>query len=358
MLFSAFASSAAPGRRTSASATAIVGAATKSGRERPRPRPRRRQKGDAITTQRSMFARVAGFVVVVVPALLLPLLVSLAVSPASSFSPATLGAADSFRQRRSRRGQTRRRPGLDRHRPPAMSSLGSDSNDGSNEKDEPENSPPSSPSSFGKEEGGSGDAEIREGSTLLCMYLSPIFDTPIDRAVQAVQKYCQSFPFAAVLPVQPLTYRTTPDGHVQLRFLRKKTSDKPGTDGGINFYVRQVEKPPEEEEEDDDDEEEEIDVPVGAAEQQQPSLLIEVKAKRNEYGQSITKMMAEKIIVTNFVNGLTGESSASSSPESEQPSTDSSSPGLTIKESVRDALLETVQVTSLYHKWMDIKFNQ
>ncbi len=50
--------------------------------------------------------------------------------------------------------------------------------------------------------------------TLLRIHLSVQPDVEIDLALEKVQRFTQSFPFAAVLPVQPLQYLPTHDGGV------------------------------------------------------------------------------------------------------------------------------------------------
>ena len=143
------------------------------------------------------------------------------------------------------------------------------------------------------------DYETEE--TLLKLHLAVLPGTSVDNAKQAVGKYCQSFPFAAVLPVQPLQYLPTDDGGVEVKFLRKKTDIKSCIDGGICFFV-------------------EADEDGG----------IDVTAKRNSKGQTIQKIMAERLVVTAFVSGITGEET----------------------DKYGQAPTNLVRVTSLYHKWM------
>jgi hypothetical protein len=146
---------------------------------------------------------------------------------------------------------------------------------------------------------------------LLCIDLAVQPGVPVDEAVAKVSKFCQSFPFAAVLPVQPLHYMPVyEDGGVEVKFLRKKTVTKSSVDGGIRFFLQTM--PGDDTEESDD------------------PTTIEVTAKRNSKGQVIAKLMAEKLVVTNFVAGITGEEVARFG----NPPTD------------------FVQVKSLYHKWM------
>lgn len=151
----------------------------------------------------------------------------------------------------------------------------------------------------------SSDYEAEE--TLLCIDLDVKPGTDVSQAEDAVSKYCRSFPFAAVLPVQPLQYLPGNDGGVEVKFLRKKTDIKSGVDGGIRFFLNTF-----------NDEEEE-----------EPPT-IEITAKRNSSGQVIAKLMAEKLVIKSFVDGISG------------------------KEDGRfgKAPTDLVSVKSLYHKWM------
>jgi hypothetical protein len=110
-------------------------------------------------------------------------------------------------------------------------------------------------------------------------------------ALSAVHQYCQTFPFAAILPVQPLTYipLTLPDGNpaVQVSFLRKKTAEKGSIDGGILFTCCLVS------EEDCDDE--------GLDNYKRR---IQLTAIRITEGQTVSKMFSEKQILLAFVKGL------------------------------------------------------
>lgn len=137
-------------------------------------------------------------------------------------------------------------------------------------------------------------------------------------ALAAVQKYTQSFPFAAVLPVQPLTYLPVrmPDGSSALRvtFLRKKTQEKGSQDGGILFKSVLVS-------EEDCDED-------GLGNYKK---LIELTAKRITKGQTVSKSFSEKQIIQAFVRGLTEERG-------------------------KEILLNSgsnVEVGSVFHLWMD-----
>lgn len=136
---------------------------------------------------------------------------------------------------------------------------------------------------------------------LLCLQLCPTQDNALER----VQSFVRSFPFAAVLPVQPLTYLPTADGGVEIKFLRKPTDAKSGVDGGIRIFVKESEV-----------------------------NKILVTAKRNDRGQTCQKIFSEKAIVTKLVAALTGQDT-----------------GLGLDRSARP--LDIVQVDSLFHIWMD-----
>jgi hypothetical protein len=158
------------------------------------------------------------------------------------------------------------------------------------------------PTDFSKEE------------TLLCVALAVRPNIPLEDALAKVSKYAQSFPFAAVLPVQPLHYLPVhEDGGVELKFLRKKTDMKSGIDGGIRFFLSAQSN---------SNLEDQGDNPR--------SPVIEITAKRNSKGQYISKLMAEMLVVKAFCAGISGEDVRFG-----QPPTDH------------------VEVQSIYHKWMD-----
>ena len=121
-----------------------------------------------------------------------------------------------------------------------------------------------------------------------------IFESYANKALESVRSYTKSFPFAAVLPVQPLTYLPIElsDGSPALKvtFLRKKTAEKGTEDGGIVFTSRLVS-------------EEDCD-PDGL---ENYSLRIELEAKRIKEGQSISKVFSEKQICLAFIKGLSEE---------------------------------------------------
>ena len=118
-----------------------------------------------------------------------------------------------------------------------------------------------------------------------------IFESYANNALESVRSYTNSFPFAAILPVQPLTYVPTKlqDGSPALKvtFLRKKTAEKGSQDGGIVFTSRLVS-------------EEDCD-PDGL---ENYVLRIELQARRIREGQTIPKVFSEKQICLAFIKGL------------------------------------------------------
>jgi hypothetical protein len=117
----------------------------------------------------------------------------------------------------------------------------------------------------------------QDEETLLRINLSIISHS--EDALVRVQKYTQGFPFAAVLPVQPLQYLPTAEGGVEVLFLRKKTKEKGSIDGGMKFFVKPG-----------------ID-----------SSHIEIVVKRNSEGQTISKLFTEKLVVSAYCSGIKGE---------------------------------------------------
>ena len=136
--------------------------------------------------------------------------------------------------------------------------------------------------------------------TLLQIHLSPLPGVAFEDALSKISKYTRSFPFAVVLPVQPLQYMPTSDGGVDIRFLRKKTKEKGSLDGGLRFFIRKERNG------------------------------IEVIVKRNSEGQSISKMFSEKLIVQSFVKGISGDD----------------------VDTTGKAPSDVVVVESFFHKWM------
>jgi hypothetical protein len=146
------------------------------------------------------------------------------------------------------------------------------------------------------------DPDYSSEETLLCLNLSVLPNVSMNEAKKRVSNYCKSFPFAAVLPVQPLSYLPTTDDGVELLFLRKKTGEKSGVDGGMRFFL---------------DATSEND--------------LEVIVKRKSLGQSITKIFAERLVTTSFVAGISGEET----------------------ERFGKPPADVVRVQSVFHKWMD-----
>ena len=111
--------------------------------------------------------------------------------------------------------------------------------------------------------------------TLMQIHL--LSDDTKEIAIQEISKYTQQFPFSAILPVQPLQYLPSPDGGVEVTFLRKKTKEKGSMDGGIRFFITEERNG------------------------------YDVIAKRNSKGQTISKAFSEKLIIQAFVKGISGE---------------------------------------------------
>ena len=117
-------------------------------------------------------------------------------------------------------------------------------------------------------------------------------DASDENALDAVRQYTKSFPFAAVLPVQPLTYLPVhmpgPGGELALKvtFLRKKTEEKDSRDGGMIFQCRIAQK----------------DIT-----NEDDGVKINLVAKRVSKGQTVSKIFSEKQIIMAFVNGLDEE---------------------------------------------------
>jgi hypothetical protein len=166
---------------------------------------------------------------------------------------------------------------------------------------------------------------------LLRMHLMPQAGVTLEKALEKVQAYSQSFPFAAVLPVQPLMYLPTDAGGVEIKFLRKKTVTKSGMDGGLCFFIETVDS-------NNDDENTEDE-----------SNMIQVTVKRNSAGQSIRKMFAERLVVTRYVASL----AADAATLADAAITDATDSTLIVQCSRPSPVTENVvRVTSLFHQWM------
>lgn len=130
--------------------------------------------------------------------------------------------------------------------------------------------------------------------TLLVINLRPQTDLSQEECLSQISQYTQSFPFAALLPVQPLQYLPTSDGGVEVKFLRKKTQTKSSIDGGVRFFVRNLLQHDTNEKKDSDDD--------------NNNNIIEVVVKRNSNGQTFSKIFAEKLLIQGFVRGMTSGS--------------------------------------------------
>lgn len=123
-----------------------------------------------------------------------------------------------------------------------------------------------------------------------------------DDAKERLLAYIKTFHFAAVLPVQPLTYLPNEDKDgVDIQFLRKKTDVKSGNEGGIRFYIAES-----------------------------ADRYIELIAKRNSMGQTIPKIFSERLIVTALASGIQGKEEDRFGP----------------------APSAVLTLQSIYHKWM------
>lgn len=122
-------------------------------------------------------------------------------------------------------------------------------------------------------------------------------------AKELLNSYIASFPFSAVLPVQPLTYIPREDGNgVDVSFLRKKTKEKGAIDGGMHFIT-----------EVNDD-------------------VISLVVMRDSEGQTVSKAFTEGLVIKSFVSGLYDEGGRT---------------GLGY-----EALMESISIEKCVHKWM------
>lgn len=93
---------------------------------------------------------------------------------------------------------------------------------------------------------------------------------------EKIREFLRSFPFAAVLPVQPLQYIPSENG-VNVTFLRKKTKEKGSVDGGLFIDA----------------------LPIV-----EEDRMIIVTARRNPEGQIVGKIFSEKIALNALVTRL------------------------------------------------------
>jgi hypothetical protein len=145
--------------------------------------------------------------------------------------------------------------------------------------------------------------EEHKEETLLRLRLLVQDGVDVDQALAAVQSYTQSFPFAIILPVQPMQYLPTLQGGVDVLFLRKKTPEKGSVDGGLRIEIFSNDR----------DE-------------------IEISVTRNAQGQVVSKVFSEKLIVQALVKAFSNDF-------------DERIPAA--------APTNLVTVKSVFHKWLD-----
>ena len=163
--------------------------------------------------------------------------------------------------------------------------------------------------------------QYKQEETLLKLRLKvkPTAGDLTTEVLPALQKYIQSFAFAAVLPVQPLQYVPTDDGGVEVKFMRKKTKEKGSIDGGLRFWVL----------------EDKVRAADGSVDESAQHG-IEIVVKRNSEGQTCGKMFSEKLVVLAFVQSFTGGDAKGEYSNKDPPTN-----GL-------------VSVESMFHKWMEV----
>ncbi|MGK3743210.1 MAG: hypothetical protein ACI90V_010066 [Bacillariaceae sp.] len=180
--------------------------------------------------------------------------------------------------------------------------------------------------------------------TLLVMNLRPKQHDGIsdEECLSQISQYIQSFPFVALLPVQPLQYIPTKDGGVEIKFLRKKTVTKSGIEGGVRFFVRSINLQQQQQRDNDDDTTANNN---NNKDDDNNDNIIEVIAKRNSEGQTISKMFTEKLLIQGFVSGMTeyedGENKNNSGPADK-----------VIKTRIESPTKSIANIESIFHKWM------
>jgi hypothetical protein len=148
-------------------------------------------------------------------------------------------------------------------------------------------------------------------------------------ACSQIIRYIQTFPFAAILPVQPMRYHVTQNG-IDVMFLRKKTLEKNSIDGGLQFQVTPV-----------------VTSSAGTRSSSSSSSsststssvddnhrygdgkhnMIQVQVTRISEGQSITKVFSEKLLVLAFCDGM-------------------------FSKKTNNSLTNYVSLWSVFHKWL------
>ena len=153
---------------------------------------------------------------------------------------------------------------------------------------------------------------------------------------------------------------------VEVQFLRKKTPERGSIDGGIRFYIQPVLQSDGENyynKDDDDDKDDNTD--NFDSDPLRQHRMIELIAKRNSQGQVITKIFAEKLIITNFVASFLGTTNTATlnadiNTTTTTTTTTTSTLVTTPKKSILNLPLrypspiseKIVQMQSIYHKWM------
>jgi hypothetical protein len=186
------------------------------------------------------------------------------------------------------------------------------------------------------------DSQVKD-DLLMCINFhvrEKLFDADADARlilVSRLQKYVQGFPYAAVLPVQPLHYVPSEHG-VTVKFLRKKTKEKDGQDGGIQIDVlvtaakeQQPQQSSKEDDDDEDDDDFEDDDTTSSNDTAASATTIEVMVKRVSKGQTVSKIFSEKLIVMQLLEGIKMTFANNEDGENDQPQLD---------------------MASVYHKWM------
>lgn len=172
------------------------------------------------------------------------------------------------------------------------------------------------------------------GDILLCIKFSFTDSSGVDRGcttkavVEEFRTYVRSFPYAAFLPVQPMQYLPSERG-VTITFLRKKTAEKGMQDGGIQIDVVGTNAGTKE---DENDEHDILDNDESSFSADQ--FFVELTASRIANGQTVSKVFSEKIVALKLLEGIRT--------------------WVTNQEALQPL---GIQLTSVYHKWMDVVTN-
>lgn len=161
--------------------------------------------------------------------------------------------------------------------------------------------------------------------TLLVMSLSPLPSVSQEESFDRISQYTRGFPFAVLLPHQPIQALPTEDGGLEIKFMRRTSDMKIIIDGGVRFFVRDVNE----------------------------KGRIEVSIKRILEGRKklITPNIAtlEKMIVRSFSKAMAIGSDAGNPRTATETRIDSTTlPKTRIASPTKD----TVQIQSIFHKWI------